>query len=105
MLLFYFIYFGLSSSNFPVVIVLLFGVIHSYIGIKYFLGVEYLDVPPNIRMATLLGPPSLFIFLSPLFEFFMERTDDPSGSTFVGIIFGFIFLYFYRRSKKISDVD
>jgi hypothetical protein len=99
MLSFYLIYFGFPHLSIPFPLVIFLGLIHGYIGFRLVLIADRLEVEPYIRMATALGPPSLFIFLSPLFEFDLSRPDNTSGSIFVGIVFAIIFFLLYRRCR------
>ena len=100
MLFFYIIYFGFASLNIPAWITILTGVIHAYIGLRFFMRVELPDTPDNIKMAIALGPPSIFIFLAPFLEMDPTRPDNPAGMTVTGIFFAAVFILLYRRSRR-----
>lgn len=100
MVLFYIIFFGFPNMNVPIVLEFLISLIFFYLGLRIFANLWNESLPVKTRMAFALGPPSLFILLSPIFEFSMERSDNPAGMTLVGIAFTFIFLYIYLKKVK-----
>ena len=102
MIFFYFIYFGLPHLDVPFQLVIILGVIHTYIGFRYLMIVDRQYIAPNIKMATVLGPPSFFMFLAPFTEINPNRSDNPAGMTLVSIVFAIIFYILYRKSKILS---
>ena len=107
MLLFFIIYYTLPTLISQPLITALLGIIHAYYGIKYYsyVGVDELD--RRIKVAGLLGPPSLFILFSPIVELDKTRADNTTGMTLIGILFLIIFIYLYRRIGKsvVGNID
>ena len=101
MLGFYIVLFGLPNLGLPVFIDIIILIIFFYISVRMFSNLFNDELSNKVRMAFALGPPSLFIFLSPLFEFSSDRSDNPIGMTLVGVFFAILFIYVYY--KKVGE--
>jgi len=97
MLLFYIIYFGLPHFLIPPFIVAIIGILHTYFALRYYSIVKIDEINESIKLASLIGPPSFFILLSPFIEMDKARSDNPVGMTLTGIVFAFIFYIMYRK--------
>lgn len=100
MLLFYVIFFGFPNMYIPLILELVIALTFFYAGLRIFANLWDDFIPAKTRIALALGPPSLFILLSPIFEFSMERSDNPAGMTLVGIAFAIIFIYIYFKKVE-----
>lgn len=100
MLLFFIIYYTLPTLISQPLITALLGIIHAYYGAKYYSYIGVDEVDRRIKVAGLLGPPSLFILFSPIVELDKTRTDNTTGMTLIGILFLIISLYLHRKIGK-----
>jgi hypothetical protein len=97
MALFYIIYFGLPYSTIPPILVAVIGILHTYFGVRYYSIFRIEEIRDSVKLASLIGPPSFFILLSPFREISKTRQDNPTGMTITGMVFALIFIILYRR--------
>jgi len=105
MTFFYIIYFSLPHLNITPLLTSILGLIHAYLGLRYYTTAGEEGISRRIRLAGLIGPPSLFIVLSPFMEMDKTRPDNPAGMTIVGIIFAIYFILLYRRISDTQRIE
>ncbi len=104
MTLFYVISFGLPNMGIPIIIELILIISYLIFTVKLYSNLTPNSIEDRNRLALCIGPLTLFIILSPIHEFLMERSDDPTGMTLIGALFAFILLYIYRKVGNVSSM-
>ena len=64
-------------------------------------GVAWRDVH---KLALILGPLAIFIIMTPLQEFNINRTDDNTGMTIVGIMMLLFLIWLFWKTSKQTEV-